>query len=139
MHTHKCRVLLVDDHDAVRDQLRALLSRHEDVQVIAEARDGEEAIIRVASCQPDIIVMDISMPRMDGIQATTVIKKSRKKIAIIGLSQVQDRYAIEAFLKAGGVAVVSKERFDHLYSIIDRACEGRRSSGPGSSSGEGRS
>jgi DNA-binding NarL/FixJ family response regulator len=99
-----------------------LLSSYGNVEVIGEARDGEEAIIRVASCQPEIILMDINMPRMNGIQATTVIKKSRKETAIIGLCVVQDTYTIEAFLKAGGLAIVSKDRLDDLRSTIKRAC-----------------
>ena len=128
MNGHKCRLLLVDDHDRVREALRKLLASYDDIEVIAEARDGEEAIIRVASCQPEIILMDINMPRMNGIQATTIIKKSRKDTAIIGLCMVHDTYAIEAFLKAGALAVVSKERLDDLYSTIQRACANRASS-----------
>jgi DNA-binding NarL/FixJ family response regulator len=119
-------VLLVDDHDPMREALRTLLASFEDLEVIADARDGEEAIIQVASCEPDIILMDMNMPRMNGIQATTIIKKSRKDIAIIGLCLIHDTYAIEAFLKAGGLAVVSKERLDELYSTIHRACPNRR-------------
>ena len=94
MNTHRYRVLLVDDHERFRDALRELLSSHEDIEVIAEARDGEEAIIQFASCQPDIILMDINMPRMNGIQATNVIKKSRKETAIIGLCVVHDTYTV---------------------------------------------
>src|SRR5687768_17020984 len=125
MKTHRYRVLLVDDHERFRDALREVLSAHEDIEVIAEARDGEEAIIRFASCQPDIILMDINIPRMNGIQATNVIKKSRKETAIIGLCVVHDTYTVEAFLKAGGLAVVSKERLDDLHSMIQRACANR--------------
>lgn len=130
MNTHRYRVLLVDDHERFRDALRELLSSHEDIEVIAEARDGEEAIIQFASCQPDIILMDINMPRMNGIQATNVIKKSRKETAIIGLCVVHDTYTVEAFLKAGGLAVVSKERLNDLHSMIQRACAGRTSEPP---------
>jgi|SRR5689334_23176570 DNA-binding NarL/FixJ family response regulator len=126
MTRHRCRVLLVDDHGPMREALRALLGSYEDVEVIAEARDGEEAIISVASCQPEIILMDINMPRMNGIEATAIIKKSRKEAAIIGLCMIHDTYAIEAFLKAGALAVVSKDRLDDLHSTIRRACAQRR-------------
>jgi DNA-binding NarL/FixJ family response regulator len=125
MKSHSCRVLLVDDHDQIRDALRLLLLSYGDIEVIGEARDGEEAIIRTASCQPEIIVMDINMPRMNGIQATTIIKKSRKQTAIIGLCVIQDTYTIEAFLKAGGLAVVSKQRLEDLRPTIQRACVNR--------------
>jgi two-component system response regulator DegU len=94
MNTYRYRVLLVDDHERFRDALRQLLSSHEDIEVIAEARDGEEAIIQFASCQPDRILMYINMPRMNGIQATNVIKKSRKDTAIIGLCVVHDTYTV---------------------------------------------
>ena len=126
MITHKCRVLLVDDHERMRVALRQLLASCEDVEVVAEAGDGEEAIIRVASCQPELILMDINMPRMNGIQATTIIKKAPRATTIIGLCMVHDPYAIEAMLKAGALAVVSKERLDDLYSTIQRACANRR-------------
>ena len=126
MNHHRCRLLLVDHHERVRDALRDLLSSYDGIEVIAEAADGEEAIIQVASCKPEIIVMDIDMPRMNGIQATSVIKKSRQEIAIIGLCLVHDTYTVEAFLKAGGLAVVSKQRFDDLYPTIQRACVTRR-------------
>lgn len=125
MSSHTCRVLLVDDHDQIRDALRVLLASYGNIQVIGEARDGEEAIIQTASCQPEIILMDINMPRMNGIQATTVIKKSRRETSIIGLCAVQDMYTIEAFLKAGGVAVVSKDRLNDLRPTIQRACINR--------------
>jgi DNA-binding NarL/FixJ family response regulator len=118
MNTHRCRVLLVDDHEQIREALRTGLATYEDVEVIAEARDGEEAIMRVASCQPEIILMDISMPKMNGIEATTIIKKSQKETAVIGLCMIRETYAIEAFLKAGALAVVSKERLDDLYATI---------------------
>lgn len=127
MDTHRCRVLLVDDHEPIRDALRTLLSTYKDVEVVGEARDGEEAILRVASCQPDVILMDINMPKMNGIQATTEIKKSRKETAIIGLCVAHDGYTIEAFLKAGGLAVVSKHRLDDLYHAIQQACANRQS------------
>ena len=122
MTTHRCRLLLVDDHEAMRDAMRDLLSSYGGLEVIGEAGDGEEAVIQVASCKPEIIVMDIDMPRMNGIQATNVIKKSRLDITIIGLCLVHDTYTVEAFLKAGGIAVVSKERLDDLYPTIQRAC-----------------
>jgi DNA-binding NarL/FixJ family response regulator len=129
MKSHTCRVLLVDDHERIRHALRLLLSSYGDIDVIGEASDGEEAIIQAASCQPEIILMDINMPRMNGIEATTVIKKSRKELTIIGLCVVHDAYTIEAFLKAGGLAVVSKERLTDLRSTMQRACAHRTASG----------
>jgi two-component system response regulator DegU len=127
MTTHRCRVLLVDDNEQVRESLRSLLAPYDDIEIVGEASDGEEAIIQVASCQPEIILMDINMPRMNGIQATNVIKKSPKETAIIAVCFVDDGNAIEAFLKAGGLAVVSKERLNDLHGMIQRACASRAS------------
>lgn len=129
MHSHKCRVLLVDDHQQIREALSTLLIAYADVQIVGEARNGEEAIEQVASCQPDVILMDTTMPRMNGIQAATAIKKSWKDPVIIGLCVVHDSYTIEAFLKAGALAVISKDRLDDLHSMIQRACvcRGRKS------------
>jgi DNA-binding NarL/FixJ family response regulator len=127
MTPHRCRIRLVDDNERVRESLRSLLAPHEDIEIVGEASDGEEAIIQVASCQPEIILMDINMPRMNGIQATNVIKKSPRRTTIIGVCLVDDGYAIEAFLKAGGLAVVSKERLNDLHSTIQRACGNRAS------------
>jgi DNA-binding NarL/FixJ family response regulator len=122
MPVHKCRVLLVDDHPQVRQTLRTLLLPHEDVQVVAEAADGMEAIEMIGSCHPDIVLMDINMPRMNGIEAAGIIKKSWTETVIIGLCVVQDAYIVDAFLKSGATAVISKDRFDDLYGTIQRAC-----------------
>ena len=127
MTPYKCRVVLVDDHEPMRDALRILLTSFDDVEIVGEARDGEEAIQRVASCQPDIILLDIRMPKMNGIEAANVIRKSWKDTVIIGLCLVDDTYTTEAFLKAGALAVISKERLDDLHSTIQRACVKRMS------------
>lgn len=71
MRSHKCRVLLVDDHERIREALRALLIAYDDVQIVGEARNGEEAIEQVASCQPDVILMDTTMPTMNALGAKT--------------------------------------------------------------------
>ncbi|HET9867430.1 MAG TPA: response regulator transcription factor [Nitrospira sp.] len=127
MATHRCRVLLVDDHEGIRDTLRTLLTAYEDVLVVGEASDGAEAIQRVASCQPDIILLDVNMPNMNGIEAATVIRQLWTDTVIIGLCVVHDTYITEAFLKAGALAVVSKARLDDLHSTIQRACVKRLS------------
>jgi DNA-binding NarL/FixJ family response regulator len=126
MNTHRCRVLIVDDHERMREALRTMLSLYDDLEVVGEARDGEEAINRVASCQPDIVLLDYKMPKMNGIEAATAIKRSWKDIAIIGLCVVHDTYTTGAFLKAGAIAVIIKERLADLHSTIQRACVNRR-------------
>jgi CheY-like chemotaxis protein len=73
--------------------------------------------------QPDVILMDINMPRMNGIEATNWIVKSRDITVIIGLCVVQDSYIQDVFMRAGATAVVSKDRLADLHSTISRACQ----------------
>jgi DNA-binding NarL/FixJ family response regulator len=118
----RCRVLLVDDHAPFREALRNLLSLHDDMQIIGEAVDGREAVEIAESYQPDVILMDIRMPRMNGVEATSLITKTRNDAVIIGLCIVPDRYTVDAFMKAGASAVISKDRLENLQSTIQRAC-----------------
>ncbi len=119
----KCRILIVDDYQPLRETMRGLLTLHEDIQVIGEAANGDEAIQMVAACRPDVILMDINMPKMTGMEAAREIKKSWKEAVIIGLCAVRDEYIVDAFLKAGAEAVISKDRFVQLYPTIQEACE----------------
>ena len=123
MQSKKCWIVIVDDHAPFREAVRNLLSLHDDLQVIGEAADGREAIQIVERCQPDVILMDIRMPRMNGVEATTLITKSRNNAIIIGLCVVPDRYTVDAFMKAGAAAVISKDRLENLHSTIQRACK----------------
>ena len=122
MSIQQCRVLLVDDHVPLRAALRRLLAHYHDIRIVGEASDGREAIQLIASCQPDVILMDINMPKMNGIEATAVISKSSKEVIIIGLCAVEDPHKTDAILKAGAVAVVSKHHLNDLHSTIHRAC-----------------
>ena len=121
MPSHKHRVLLVDDYVPVRITLRRMLTGYLDLQIVGEACDGKQAIEQVAVCQPDIILMDYSMPMMNGIEAARLIKKSWVETVIIGLCTVPDTYITDGFLKAGALAVILKDRIDHLYATIQRA------------------
>jgi DNA-binding NarL/FixJ family response regulator len=119
----KCRIVIVDDHAPFREAVRILLSLHDDLQVIGEAADGREAIEMVENCRPDVILMDIRMPRMNGVEASSLITKSRSDAIIIGLCVVPDRYTVDAFMKAGAAAVISKDRLENLHSTIQQACK----------------
>jgi DNA-binding NarL/FixJ family response regulator len=118
----KCRLLLVDDYTPLRSALRNLLHHFDDMEVIGEATNGQEAIQRVASCQPDVILMDLNMPAMNGIDASSEIKKSWKETIIIGMVAGADPESIDAFMKAGASAVISKDKFGDLFLTIRRAC-----------------
>jgi CheY-like chemotaxis protein len=103
------RVLLVDDHAVVRQGLRSLLDAWSDVEVVGEAGDGMEAIRLAESLQPDVVVMDINMPNMNGIEATRQIRQNHPHIHVIGLSVRQDKETEHAMREAGAAGYLSKE------------------------------
>lgn len=113
------RVLLVDDHAMVRQGLRSLLEGHDDVQVVGEAGDGALGIELAGALNPDVVVMDVTMPRIDGVEATRRIKQEHPVIAVVGLS-VHGTTQVEAAMKAAGAAgFVSKESAgEELYEAI---------------------
>ncbi len=98
---HKIRVFIADDHALVREGISALLKFFEDIEVVGEASDGIEAIKGAHELKPDIILMDIGMPRLGGLEATLELRKSEPDIRIIILTQYEDREYISRFLKAG--------------------------------------
>ena len=120
--TPRIRVLLVDDHLMFRQGLRTLLQSYPDIDVVDEAGDGAEAVSKVSTVQPTVVVMDISMPRMDGVAATRILKSQHSQVAVVGLSVTGEGYQVDAMLKAGAVKVLTKERaVDELYESIKAA------------------
>jgi two-component system response regulator NreC len=97
----KIQVLIADDHSLVREGIIAFLKYTTDIEVVAEASDGIEAIEKARKFRPDIILMDISMPRLGGLEATIEIKKFDPSIKILVLTQYDDKEYISRFLKAG--------------------------------------
>jgi signal transduction histidine kinase/ActR/RegA family two-component response regulator len=113
------RVLLVDDHAMVRQGLRAILDQYPDLLIIGEAADGREAVSISKKRTPDVIIMDINMPRMDGIEATKRIKEDHPETVIIAVSVNDTPHLRESMQKAGASAFVSKEQAgEHLYETI---------------------
>jgi len=106
------RLLIADDHGIVRGGLRLLLDRQPDMEVVAEASDGVEAVQVALRERPDICVLDVSMPRMTGLQATVEIKTHAPGIAVLLLSMYDDeRYLFEA-LQAGAAGYILKQEAD---------------------------
>jgi DNA-binding NarL/FixJ family response regulator len=106
----------------LRQGLRTLLECCPDLDIVGEASDGEEAIHCIASLRPSVVVMDINMPKMNGIEATRLIKNQHPHIAVVGLSLNTDGHHVETMVKAGAVEVVTKEKaVDDLYASIRRA------------------
>jgi DNA-binding NarL/FixJ family response regulator len=106
---YKIKILVADDHDLVREGIVSILKTCEDFEVVAEASDGLEAIKKVSESKPDIILMDINMPKLGGYEATLEIKKSDNKIKIIILTQYDDKEYVSKFLKAGVSGYVLKK------------------------------
>lgn len=102
------RVMLVDDHAVVRSGLSAFLSVHPDLELVGEAEDGEQAVLRANLLKPDVILMDLMMPGMDGVAATQAIKKQHPSIQIIALTSFQEDELVRNALKAGAVGYLMK-------------------------------
>lgn len=113
------RVLVVDDESLVRRILKQILASYQDLELVGEAANGEEAIAAVARLQPDIVVMDIRMPTLDGIAAAREIRAKAPHVKIIGLSEHATGYNTDAMEQAGVVGVYLKSMaLEELYPAI---------------------
>ena len=103
------RVLIVDDHAIVRDGIRAILALPDDIEVVGEAGGGREAIALAKSLSPDVILMDIAMPDLGGLEASLEIRRERPDAKIIVLSQYGDAEYVRRFLRAGVAGYILKK------------------------------
>lgn len=121
----RIQVLLVDDHPIVRKGTREMLEPYADLQVIGEAGDGREALAFVSRSRPDVILMDVSMPGMNGIEATEAIKKLAPSVAILVLTSYDDDAYVFALLEAGAAGYILKNaREEELIGAIRSVFEG---------------
>jgi two-component system response regulator NreC len=102
------RVLLVDDHTLVREGIRLVLEAVGDMTVVGEAADGRQAVERALALEPDVVLMDISLPGQSGIDATTEIKRARPQTQVLGLSMYDNEEYVTRLLKAGASGYVLK-------------------------------
>ena len=110
--TDKIRVVLADDHTLLRKGLRALLNNEADMEVIAEAGDGAEAVRACQRLSPDVIVMDLSMPNVDGMQATAQIRDLGLDTRVLVLTMHNEEEYLLKVLEAGGAGYVLKQSAD---------------------------
>ncbi len=118
------RVLLAEDHQLVRAGFRALLNMLEDIEVIAEANDGQEALALIPQVKPDVVLMDISMPRLNGIEATRRIRRDYPEVRVIILSMyTTEEYVLQA-LRAGAAGYLLKDstpaEFNHAIQSVTK-------------------
>jgi DNA-binding NarL/FixJ family response regulator len=105
----KIRVLIADDHAILREGVRALLAPCDDIEVVAQAADGQAAIDAVAQLDPDVVLMDIAMPGLGGLEATIELKKKGARAKVLILSQYDDREYVRRLLRAGVSGYVLKK------------------------------
>jgi DNA-binding NarL/FixJ family response regulator len=104
----KIRILIADDHVLVREGIRALLSLSDDLEVVGEASDGQEAIAATRRLDPDVVLMDINMPGLGGLEATLAIRHENQRAKILVLTQYDDREYVSRFLKSGASGYILK-------------------------------
>ena len=128
----KTRVLLADDHKIVRDGLRVLIERCDDMEVVAEAETGREAMHLARRHKPEIVIMDISMPDLNGIDATRQILEEVKGVKVIALSMHSDKQYVDGMLRAGVSGYLLKDcAADELIQCIRIVLSGRICLSPG--------
>jgi len=116
------RILLVDDHLAARTNLAMILKQENNMEIIGEASDGRMAIGLTEELRPDVIIMDVNMPVLNGIEATKQITLDHPDTKVIGFTMNYEANLVEAMQKAGASACLSKsDSIDHLVNII-RSC-----------------
>jgi len=121
--TAAIRVLVVDDDSLVRQLITQILTAYPDIEVVGQAATGDEAISNVQKLQPNIVIMDIRMPRMDGVAATREIRLRHPQVKVIGLTEYAHDYHADALRKAGASAVHHKSKAtEELYEAIKRIC-----------------
>ncbi|MBA2251226.1 MAG: response regulator transcription factor [Nitrospirales bacterium] len=105
----RIKVLIVDDHRVVREGLSAILQSKESIQVLGEAQDGQEAVEKARSLLPDVILMDVSMPKMTGVEATRIIKREFPHIGIIALTMYEEQQYIFDLVRGGATGYLLKD------------------------------
>jgi DNA-binding NarL/FixJ family response regulator len=120
----KTRILVVDDHQMFRDGLKSLLNHEKDMEVIGEAENGQDAILRTRELHPDLILMDVKMPVMDGVEATRRILAETPDMKILALSMYSDNGFVTGILSAGACGYIIKGGdFEELTTAIRKAAD----------------
>lgn len=121
------RILLVDDHQMMREGLRAILEKDDTLSIVGEAANGREAVRLARAKRPDVVVMDVVMSDMNGIEATRAIRSDCPQTKVVALSSHSDRRYVQAILDAGASGYVLKaDAYDELLRAVAAAAHGRK-------------
>jgi NarL family two-component system response regulator LiaR len=125
MKHHRTSILIADDHEVVRNGIRSYLETITDFHVVGEASSGEEALSLVAELIPDIVLLDLIMPGMDGIETTRRVKQTSPRTQVVVLTSYHEDVHIFPALKAGAISYILKDmRMEKLVDVLHRAVQG---------------
>jgi NarL family two-component system response regulator LiaR len=120
------RVLIADDHAVVRNGLGSFLSAYDDFELVGEAKNGEQAVRLVEQCRPDVVLMDLVMPGMDGARATHLIREKFPMVQVIALTSFKEREQVQSAIQAGAIGYLLKDiSADELARAIRQAHAGK--------------
>jgi two-component system, NarL family, response regulator NreC len=121
------KILIADDHGIVRQGLKSLLETRLNLEVVGEAEDGLDAVQKVKDLQPDVVIMDITMPRLNGVEATRMIHQDFPNVKIVAFSMHPEKHIVKEILEAGALAYVLKSYlFDEISRAIEAVCADQR-------------
>jgi two-component system response regulator NreC len=126
MNAKAIRLVLADDHATIRDALKLLLSSQPDIEVVGEASDGEQAVEAAVTLRPDVMLMDVSMPGMNGLQATAMVKSKAPSVKVLTLTRHSEESYLGELLRAGAFGYALKQSSSaELLSAIRTVASGR--------------
>jgi NarL family two-component system response regulator LiaR len=124
--SQKIRVIITDDHAVVRNGLKSFLAAYEDFELVGEAKNGEQAVRLCIQSQPDIILMDLVMPGMDGATATRAIREKHPQVRVIALTSFSDQELVQSAIQAGATGYLLKDvSAEELAHAIRQVCAGK--------------